>query len=619
MLKLIFHYAKKYWWQIILMVIFTALSASINLELPRYTSKIINEGVALQNMSAIYENGFTMLGIALLGGVFMVLSMALASRVAASMARDLRRDTFELVERFSMNEFGKFSVASLITRTTNDAQQFQQTFNMTLRMGVYAPLVGIGAVINVFRISADMSWIVLACVLVILAMVAIVTFFAMPKFKIIQKNVDRLNLQTRQTITGLRVIRAFDNDAVEEEKFARVNHDNFQTNLFVDRIMSLISPVMTMVSGFSMVAIVWLGAHLAAQGSANLAGQELLEYVGQQIGNIFALIQYVGQTTFAFMMLSMIFVFLPRMIVSLGRIKEVLDTDLSIEDAAETVAAPSENSIEFKNVSFKYQDSEDSILSDINFTIGAGETVAVIGGTGSGKSTIAKLIPRFYDVSEGQILIGGVDIRELKQADLHDLIGYASQKSMLLSGTIRSNIAYGSGEVSDDQAIEALKIAQAWSFVNKLPKGLSDHVAQGGRNFSGGQKQRLSIARAIAKNAPIMIFDDSFSALDFKTDAKLRAELSKKTIGRTKFIVAQRISSITHADNIIVLDGGKVAGIGKHEELLKSNKIYQEIAKSQLSEEELSGAEKAKKPAVKAKKPAKKLAKKPAKTKKGGK
>ncbi|MBS7346226.1 MAG: ABC transporter ATP-binding protein, partial [Candidatus Sacchiramonaceae bacterium] len=596
MLKLIFHYAKKYWWQIILMVIFTALSASINLELPRYTSKIINEGVALQNMSAIYENGFTMLGIALLGGVFMVLSMALASRVAASMARDLRRDTFELVERFSMNEFGKFSVASLITRTTNDAQQFQQTFNMTLRMGVYAPFVGIGAVINVFRISADMSWIVLACVLVILAMVAIVTFFAMPKFKIIQKNVDRLNLQTRQTITGLRVIRAFDNDAVEEEKFARVNRDNFKTNLFVDRIMSLISPVMTMVSGFSMVAIVWLGAHLAAQGSANLAGQELLEYVGQQIGNIFALIQYVGQTTFAFMMLSMIFVFLPRMIVSLGRIKEVLDTDLSIEDAAETVAAPSENSIEFKNVSFKYQDSEDSILSDINFTIGAGETVAVIGGTGSGKSTIAKLIPRFYDVSEGQILIGGVDIRELKQADLHDLIGYASQKSMLLSGTIRSNIAYGSGEVSDDQAIEALKIAQAWSFVNKLPKGLSDHVAQGGRNFSGGQKQRLSIARAIAKNAPIMIFDDSFSALDFKTDAKLRAELSKKTVGRTKFIVAQRISSITHADNIIVLDGGKVAGIGKHEELLKSNKIYQEIAKSQLSEEELSGAEKAKKP-----------------------
>ena len=309
------------------------------------------------------------------------------------------------------------------------------------------------------------------------------------------------------------------------------------------------------------------------------------------------------------------------MIVSLGRIKEVLDTDLSIQDAEETVGVPSENSIEFKNVSFKYQDSEDSILSDINFKIEAGQTVAVIGGTGSGKSTIAKLIPRFYDTSEGQILIGGVDIRKLKQADLHDLIGYASQKSMLLSGTIRSNIAYGSTEISDNQVIEALKIAQAWSFVNNLPKGLSDHVAQGGRNFSGGQKQRLSIARAIAKNAPIIIFDDSFSALDFKTDAKLRAELAKKTAGRTKFIVAQRISSITHADNIIVLDGGKIAGIGKHEELLKSNKIYQEIAKSQLSEEELSGAvkTKAKSPADKTKKPAKKSTKTPAKSKKGGK
>ncbi len=594
MLKLIFHYAKRYWWQIILMGIFTAISASINLELPQYTSKIINEGVALKNMSAIYEHGFTMLGIALLGGIFMVLSMALASRIAASMARDLRRDTFELIEQFSMNEFSKFSVASLITRTTNDAQQFQQTFNMTLRMGIYAPFVGIGAVINVFRISADMSWIVLACIMAILTIVAIVPIFAVPKFKIIQKNVDRLNMQTRQTITGLRVIRAFDNESVEEGKFAEVNRDISKVNLFIDRIMSLISPVMTMVSGFSMIAIVWLGAYLADKGSAGITNPtELMAYVGSQIGNIFVLIQYVGQTTFAFMMLSMIFVFMPRMIVSLGRIKEVLDTDLSINDNddADLVAVPTENSIEFKNVSFKYQDSEDSILSDINFKINSGETIAVIGGTGSGKSTIAKLIPRFYDVSEGQILIGGVDIRNIKQADLHNLIGYASQKSMLLSGTIRSNIAYGSNNgISDEQVVAALKIAQGWDFVNKLPKGISDHVAQGGRNFSGGQKQRLSIARAIAKNAPIMIFDDSFSALDFKTDAKLRAQLAKKTIGTTKFIVAQRVSSITHADNIIVLDGGRIAGIGKHEQLLKTNKIYQEIAKSQLSEDEIASS-----------------------------
>ena len=281
MLKLIFHYAKRYWWQIILMGIFTAISASINLELPQYTSKIINEGVALKNMSAIYEHGFTMLGIVLLGGIFMVLSMALASRIAASMARDLRRDTFELIEQFSMNEFSKFSVASLITRTTNDAQQFQQTFNMTLRMGIYAPFVGIGAVINVFRISADMSWIVLACIMAILTIVAIVTIFAVPKFKIIQKNVDRLNMQTRQTITGLRVIRAFDNESVEEGKFAEVNRDISKVNLFIDRIMSLISPVMTMVSGFSMIAIVWLGAYLADKGSAGITNPtELMAYVG---------------------------------------------------------------------------------------------------------------------------------------------------------------------------------------------------------------------------------------------------------------------------------------------------------------------------------------------------
>lgn len=591
MLKLIFHYAKRYWWQIILMVIFTALSASINLELPQYTSKIINEGVALQNMGVIYEYGFKMLGIALMGGIFMVLSMLFASRVAASMARDLRRDTFELIESFSLNEFGKFSVASLITRTTNDAQQFQQTFNMTLRMGIHAPFLGVGALINVFQISTDMSWIVLASILVILAMVVIVTIFAMPRFKIIQQNVDRLNLQTRQTITGLRVIRAFDNHAVEEKKFATVSDDILENNLFVDRIMNLISPVMTMVSGFSMIAIVWLGSHLAVQGSSGFSGQALVEYVGQQAGDIFALIQYVGQTTFAFMMLTMIFVFMPRMIVSLGRIKEVLDTDLSIKDPEDPVDTPTDNSIEFKSVSFKYQDSEDSILSNISFKIDSGETVAVIGGTGSGKSTVAKLIPRFYDVTKGSILIGGVDIRDLKQSDLRNLIGYASQKSMLMSGTIRSNVGYGSNNISsDEQIVEALKTAQAWSFVSKLPKGISDYVAQAGRNFSGGQKQRLTIARAIAKDAPILIFDDSFSALDFKTDARLRSALTKKTAGRTKFIVAQRVSSVIYADKIIVLDGGKVVGIGNHQELLKTNSTYQEIAKTQLSEEELEGS-----------------------------
>lgn len=574
MIKFIFKYAKKYWWQIGLLLIFTALSASVNLTLPQYTSKIINEGVALKNLDKVYENGFYMIGMSILGGVMMILSMFFASRVASSIAKDLRRDTFTLIENFSMNEFGKFSVASLITRTTNDAQQFQQTFAMSMRMGIYAPFIGIGAIINVFRISSEMSWVVAACVAVIVAMVTVITIFAVPKFKVIQKLVDKLNLQTRQTITGLRVIRAYGNDRTEEEKFAEINNDNMKNNVFVGRIMSLIGPMMTMVSGFSMVAIVWLGSYLVKDGAL-------------QVGDIFALIQYVGQTTMAFMMLSMIFVMVPRMMVSLGRIKDVLDTKLTIHDSKYPKELPIDNSIEFKKVSFKYEGSEDKILNNIDFKIGSGETVAIIGGTGSGKSTIAKLIPRFYDVSSGKIMIGGTDIRDISQEDLRNLIGYAPQKSMLLSGTIRSNIAYGSDDISDDDVINALKIAQAWDFIKKMPKTISEHVAQGGKNFSGGQKQRLSIARAIAKNSPIMIFDDSFSALDFKTDAKLRSELEKKTKGKTKFIVAQRVSSITHADKIIVLDKGEIAGIGTHEELLSSNDIYKEIASSQLSEDEL--------------------------------
>lgn len=574
MIKFIFKYAKKYWWQIGLLLIFTALSASVNLTLPQYTSKIINEGVALKNLDKVYENGFYMIGMSILGGVMMILSMFFASRVASSIAKDLRRDTFTLIENFSMNEFGKFSVASLITRTTNDAQQFQQTFAMSMRMGIYAPFIGIGAIINVFRISSEMSWVVAACVTVIVAMVTVITIFAVPKFKVIQKLVDKLNLQTRQTITGLRVIRAYGNDRTEEEKFAEINNDNMKNNVFVGRVMSLIGPMMTMVSGFSMVAIVWLGSYLVKDGAL-------------QVGDIFALIQYVGQTTMAFMMLSMIFVMVPRMMVSLGRIKDVLDTKLTIHDPKYPKELPIDNSIEFKKVSFKYEGSEDKILNNIDFKIGSGETVAIIGGTGSGKSTIAKLIPRFYDVSSGKIMIGGTDIRDISQEDLRNLIGYAPQKSMLLSGTIRSNIAYGSDDISDDDVINALKIAQAWDFIKKMPKTISEHVAQGGKNFSGGQKQRLSIARAIAKNSPIMIFDDSFSALDFKTDAKLRSELEKKTKGKTKFIVAQRVSSITHADKIIVLDKGEIAGIGTHEKLLSSNDIYKEIASSQLSEDEL--------------------------------
>lgn len=574
MFKFIFKYAQKFWWQIILMLALSILSAHINLELPKYTSKIINEGVALKNLTRVYELGWQMIGLALISGVVMIISMLFSTRIAAGIARLLREDTFSKIEHFSLGEFNKFSVASLITRITNDASQVQQTFSMALRMGVYAIFIGVGAVINVFSISSTMSWVVAATVGMILLMVMVIVIFAVPKLKQIQKNVDALNLQTRQTLTGLRIIRAFRNDKFEERKFAKVNARNAKTNTFVDRMFGIISPWMTLVSGLSSVAVVWISSYFVKNGS-------------MEVGNIMALIQYVAQVSFAFMMLTMIFVLLPRMSVSAGRIREVQEAELNIRDVPKTLALPKRFDIKFEKVSFKYEDADDYVLEDLNFEIKQGQTVAVIGGTGSGKSTIAKLIPRFFDVSKGKITIGGKDISKISQVKLHNLIGYAPQKAMLFSGDIRSNIAYGS-DLSDEQIINALKIAQAWDFVEKLPNDLSEEVSQGGKNFSGGQKQRLSIARAIAKNAPIMIFDDSFSALDYKTDSLLRAELAAKTKGQTKFIVAQRVASIAKADQIIILEGGKIEAVGTHGELLKTSELYREIASSQLSDEEIA-------------------------------
>ncbi|MDO4871977.1 MAG: ABC transporter ATP-binding protein [bacterium] len=573
MFKFIFSYARKFWLEIIVMLALTILSAQINLELPGYTSRIINEGVAVNDMARVYALGWQMIGLALLGGAVMILSMFFSTRIAAGIARDLRKDTFEKIESFSLNEFNKFAVSSLITRVTNDASQVQQTFSMSLRMGVYAIFIGVGAIINVFSLSISMSWVVAGLVASILILTGTLIAVVIPKLEEIQKNIDALNLQTRQTLTGLRIIRAFRNDQFEEQKFAKVNKRNAKTNTFVDKVFGLISPYMTMISGLASVAVVWLASYFVKDGS-------------MQVGDIFALVQYVGQVGFAFIMLSMIFSFLPRMAVSGGRIREVLDTELTVQNVSKTLKIPSKFDIQFENVSFKYEDGEDYVLKDLNFEIAEGETVAVIGGTGSGKSTVAKLIPRFFDVSKGKIKIGGRDIAKLKQAELHDLIGYAPQKASLFSGDVRANVAYGS-DLTDEEIIEALKIAQAWDFVQNLPNDLSESVSQGGKNFSGGQKQRLSIARAIARKAPIMIFDDSFSALDYKTDAALRAELTQKTQGKTKFIVAQRVASIAHADKIIVLNDGKIEAIGKHGELLKSNALYREIASSQLSESEI--------------------------------
>ena len=575
MLKFIFKFAKKYWLSLALMLIFTVLSAKINLDLPQYTAKIITEGVAMKNMEAIYSNGFHMIGLSLLSGVLMLAGIFFASRSVGAMARDIRHATFEKIENFSMNEFGKFSVSSLTTRITNDARQFQQTFTMIMRMGIYAPIVGVGAIINTLAISGSMSWIMVVTIFSIITLTTIIGIFAVPKLKIFQTKLDELNMQTRQTITGLRVIRAYRKEKVEEEKFDEINKEMLKMNIFFERIFGLISPYMTMVSGLGLVAIAWIGSYFVKSGEIS-------------IGDVTSLTQYLAQVTFAFVMLSMIFMSIPRMNVAIKRLSEVLDEEISVKDKTKTQKLPKTFDLTFKNVSFAYPDSEEAVLENINFSVKQGETIAVIGGTGSGKSTIAKLIPRFYDVSKGEIKLGGVDIRDLKQSELHDLIGYVPQKANLFSGNIRENINYGSSKnLSDEEIIEALKIAQAWDFVQKLPEDLNEKVSQGGKNFSGGQKQRLSIARAIASKAPILIFDDSFSALDYKTDAKLRAELAIKTKSQTKFTVAQRVTSIMQADKIIVLDGGKIVGIGIHGELLKNNEIYREIASSQLSDEEI--------------------------------
>ena len=575
MLKFIFKFAKKCWLSLAFMLIFTVLSAKINLDLPQYTAKIITEGVSMKNMEAIYSNGFHMIGLSLLSGALMLAGVFFASRSAGAMVRDIRHATFEKIENFSMNEFGKFSVSSLTTRITNDVRQFQQTFTMNMRMGIYAPIVGVGAIINTLSISGSMSWIMVVTIFSIIALTTIIGIFAVPKLKIFQTKLDKLNMQTRQTITGLRVIRAYRKEKIEEEKFDEINKEMFKMNIFFERIFGLISPYMTMVSGLGLVAIAWIGSYFVKSGEIS-------------IGDVTSLTQYLAQVTFAFVMLSMIFISIPRMNVAIKRLGEILDEEISVKDKTKTQKMPKTFDLTFENVSFVYPDSEEAVLENINFSVKQGETIAVIGGTGSGKSTIAKLIPRFYDVSKGEIKLGGVDICDLKQSELHDLIGYVPQKANLFSGNIRENINYGSSKnLSDEEIIEALKIAQAWDFVQKLPEDLNEKVSQGGKNFSGGQKQRLSIARAIASKAPILIFDDSFSALDYKTDAKLRAELAIKTKSQTKFIVAQRVTSIMQADKIIVLDGGKIVGIGTHGELLKNNEIYREIASSQLSDEEI--------------------------------
>ena len=527
--------------------------------------------------SYIFKEGLIMLGIALIGSLCAIGAAYLAARTATGAARNMRKDVFEKVESFSSAEFSHFSTASLITRTTNDIQQVQNVLTMILRIVLFAPMMGVTSLFKVMRypqLAGILGW----SVAFIIVMMIIVFVVAMPKFRISQKLVDNLNLVTREQLEGMPVIRAFNNEKMEEERFDRANTDITKLNIFLNRLMAIVSPIMTLMMSGVTIAIIWIGASAIDLGS-------------MQIGDMMAFIQYTTHVLISFMIVAMIFIMLPRSSVSANRIFEVLETKVSIKDPKQPVPLPEGNPIiTFDHVSFAYPNAQQNVLEDITFTASAGETVAIIGSTGSGKSTLINLLPRFFDVTEGSIRFNGVDIRDVSQQQLRERIGYIPQKGVLFSGTIESNLRYGDENASEEAIENALVVSQAKEFVSAMEEGIQSPIAQGGTNVSGGQKQRLSIARALVRKADVYIFDDTFSALDYKTDAMLRKalhEMIEKT-NAVVFIVAQRISTIRSADQIIVLDEGKIAGIGSHQQLMATCSVYQEIARSQLSQEELS-------------------------------
>ena len=551
------------------------LTAAQTLAVKKVYQDLQMDTAAIQNRY-IMQVGLWMLAISLLATVCAIGSAYLSSRTATAASRDLRRDVFAKVETFSSAEFSRFSTASLITRTTNDIQQVQTVLTMFLRIVLFAPFMGFTSLFKVIHYSSLVSLLAWSVAGLITLMIVIFSF-TMPKFKKSQELVDQLNRVSREQLEGMLVIRAFDNEKYEEQRFKKVNDDITKLNLFLNRVMGLPMPIMTFALSALSVAIIWIGTNQVDAGT-------------MQIGDMMAFLQYATEILMSFMIIAMIFIMIPRSSVSAKRIFEVLETEPTIHDPVEPKHLPKENTpITFDHVSFKYANAEENVLEDIHFTANPEETVAFIGSTGSGKTTLVNLLPRFFDVTEGSIRFGDIDIRDVSQKELRDRIGYVPQKGILFRGTIASNLRYADENLSEEKMEEALSISQAKEFVERMPNGVDEPIAQGGTNVSGGQKQRLSIARALAKDAQVYIFDDTFSALDYATDAKLRAALAGLIAKKhaTVFIVAQRISSIMHADKIIVLDQGKMAGIGTHEELLKNCEVYQEIAHSQLSREEL--------------------------------
>lgn len=575
-MNVFFRYFKPYALSFLAAVVLLSAQAYCDLALPDFMSDIINKGITAGNTAYIFKTGMQMLGIALISACCTILVGFIGARMAAGISRNLRQDVFTKIESFSSTEMEKYSTSSLITRTTNDITQIQQLIVMMVRLVIYAPIMGIGGVLHALEKDSSMSWIIALAVALMLILIGSIMVVVMPRFQFVQKLVDRLNLVTREGLDGTLVIRAFNTQKFEEKRFDKVNARLTQTNLFVNRVISGMMPTMMLIMNLTSLLIVWVG-------SKAVSGFKM------QVGDMMAYMQYVMQIISAFLMMAVMFILIPRAAVSIRRVVEILKTEPAITDpevSADIPQAP-KGVVEYRDVSFRYPEADEEVLHNITFTALPGQTTAFIGATGSGKSTLVNLLPRFYDVTEGEILVDGQNIKNWPLHKLRDIIGFVPQKGILFSGTIGSNLRYGKRDADDGEVEAAAETAQAMEFIDSKPRRFQTAIAQGGGNVSGGQKQRLSIARALIKKAPVNVFDDSFSALDFKTDAKLRGALKEKTGNSTTLLVAQRISTIMNADQIIVLNHGEIAGKGTHRELMENCTVYREIALSQLSEEEL--------------------------------
>lgn len=572
MLKL-FKGLKPYWTLVIGVLVLVFISTMTDLELPDLMSDIVDTGIIQGDVSYILGRGGVMLLVALLGTVCTILTSYLSSKIGMGFSRDLRKKVFEKVESFSLTEINEVGTASLITRTTNDINQVQMVVIMMMRMMLSAPIMIVGALIMALRKDVELSKVILVVIPIIIVTIAIIAKFTLPMFQKMQNKIDKLNLVVRENLTGIRVIRVFNKVEAEQERFNQASLEVSRIATMANRLMGALMPLMMLILNLSIIAVIWFGGIRINDGDL-------------MVGDLMAFIQYLTQVMFSLLMLTMMFVLIPRAQASAVRINEVLEMESPIQEPKEAIQPQLKGYVEFKNVSFGYEGAEEYAISNISFVAKPGEVTAIIGGTGSGKSSILNMIPRFYDAAKGEVLVDGVNVRDMNQQELRSKIGYVPQKAMLFTGTIRDNILYGKEDATDEEVRHALDIAQATDFVSKMKEGIESPISQGGTNVSGGQKQRLSIARAIVRKPEIYLFDDSFSALDFKTDAQLRAALKKETKDSTVIIVAQRVSTVMDATRILVMDEGHVVGMGTHEELLQTNEIYQQIVESQLKKGE---------------------------------